>query len=49
MLKNLATNIIEKNLEKLDTQKMNLEDLATQTNILREKLVKEIRIELSEI
>jgi hypothetical protein len=49
MMKDLAKNIIEKNLSKLDTQKTNLEDLATQTNILREKLLKEIRFELSEI
>ena len=49
MMKDLAESIIEKNFEKLNMQKTNLEDLASQTNIMKEKLRKEIRIELSEI
>lgn len=49
MMKDLAKNIIEKDLTTLGLQKKHLEDLANQTNILREKLVKEIRLELSEI
>ena len=49
MMKDLAQSIIESNLEKLNMQKTTLENLANQTNIMREELVKEIRFELSEI
>jgi hypothetical protein len=49
MMKDLAESIIAKNLTKLDSQKITLENLATQTNILKEKLTLEIRKELSEI
>lgn len=49
MMKDLAESIITQNLSKLDSQKSTLENLANQTNILKEKLTIEIRKELSEI
>lgn len=49
MMKGLAESIITKNLSKLDSQKSTLENLANQTNLLKEKLTIEIRKELSEI
>lgn len=49
MMKDLAESIVTKNFTKLDSQKNTLENLANQTNILKEKLTVEIRKELSEI
>jgi hypothetical protein len=49
MMKDLAESIVTKNFTKLDSQKNTLENLANQTNILKEKLTIEIRKELSEI
>lgn len=49
MMKDLAESIITENLSKLDSQKSKLENIATQTNTLKEKLTIEIRKELSEI
>ncbi|WP_333808193.1 hypothetical protein [Flavobacterium sp.] len=49
MMKDLAESIVSKNFTKLDSQKNTLENLANQTNILKEKLTIEIRKELSEI
>ncbi|MCF6129096.1 hypothetical protein L1S35_05375 [Flavobacterium sp. AS60] len=49
MMKDMGKNIIAKDLSALNTQKDYLEDLAKQTNELKEKLVNEIRQELSEI
>lgn len=49
MMKDLAESIVTKNFTKLDSQKNTLENLANQTNTLKEKLTIEIRKELSEI
>lgn len=49
MMKNLAKQIIEKDMSSMNEQKNYLEILASQTIELKEKLVSEIRQELSEI
>ncbi|RRA89281.1 hypothetical protein [Paenimyroides viscosum] len=49
MMKDLAKQIIEKDMSSMNEQKNHLENLASQTNELKEKLVSEIRQELSEI
>lgn len=49
MMRDLAESIITKNIDKINSQKITLENLSNQTIVLKEKLTLEIRKELSEI